>query len=118
MRAPGTFDEAVQIAERFDSLRFSSQQSAGRFFGDRSRPSDGSSPMELDALTEARPRWGSLYKGSNSPPRSSSTGGSSGLNGKLTPELRQKLIKEGRCFYCRETGHRALACPKRKQPSK
>lgn len=28
---------------------------------------------------------------------------------RLTPELRQQLLQEGRCFYCRETGHLASA---------
>lgn len=30
----------------------------------------------------------------------------------LTPELKVKLIKEGRCFRCRETGHVSRDCPK------
>ena len=32
---------------------------------------------------------------------------------KLTPEERSKLAKEGRCFYCRKTGHMAHNCPSR-----
>ena len=31
----------------------------------------------------------------------------------LSREARQRLINEGRCFYCKEHGHRALECPKR-----
>jgi hypothetical protein len=31
---------------------------------------------------------------------------------RLTVEERDKLLKEGRCFKCRNTGHRANKCPK------
>lgn len=30
--------------------------------------------------------------------------------GKLTPALRQKLVREGRCFYCRKSGHQVGSC--------
>jgi Zinc knuckle len=30
---------------------------------------------------------------------------------RLTIEERNKLLKEGRCFRCRNTGHRANKCP-------
>ncbi len=30
---------------------------------------------------------------------------------KLTPEDRDRLMKEGRCFYCKELGHTTLTCP-------
>src|ERR1700749_4521235 len=30
---------------------------------------------------------------------------------RLTPELREKLRHEGRCFYCREKGHSSFDCP-------
>jgi hypothetical protein len=32
---------------------------------------------------------------------------------RLTPELRLQLAAEGRCFYCRQPGHLAAACPDR-----
>ena len=34
---------------------------------------------------------------------------------KLTPQERQRLLAEGRCFFCREAGHMATACPKKTQ---
>jgi hypothetical protein len=114
MRNPSTFEDAVQMAERYDSLRYGASYSTSypkqpsHFFGNKGH--EGPAPMDLGAMTDARQRWNGKASG-NQP------SGNNGLNGKLTPELKQKLIKEGRCFYCRETGHRALACPKRKQQS-
>ena len=35
----------------------------------------------------------------------------------MTPELREQLIKEGKCLYCRETGHQVANCPKKKSNS-
>ena len=34
---------------------------------------------------------------------------------KLTEELRMRLIRQGRCFFCREPGHIAKDCPERKR---
>jgi len=33
---------------------------------------------------------------------------------KLSTEERQSLSQEGKCFYCKEKGHRAAECPKKK----
>lgn len=114
MKAPATFEEAVVLAERWDSLRYSSYKQAATsssFLGknqshSHSHSHNGTAPMDLGAVTTA-PR--------NSNPRNQPSGSKQPLGGKLTPELRQQLIKEGRCFYCRETGHVALECPKRKK---
>src|SRR5713101_4986770 len=34
---------------------------------------------------------------------------------KLTPDERKKMIEEGQCFACRETGHLSSQCPKKEQ---
>ena len=41
------------------------------------------------------------------------------LGGNLTEADKKKLMDEGRCFYCKEKGHRANRCPKkpRQHPS-
>ena len=37
------------------------------------------------------------------------------LGGNLTDADKKKLMDEGRCFYCKEKGHRATRCPKKPQ---
>jgi Zinc knuckle len=37
------------------------------------------------------------------------------LGGNLTDADKKKLMDEGRCFYCKEKGHRANRCPKKPQ---
>ena len=37
------------------------------------------------------------------------------LGGNLTDADKKKLMDEGRCFYCKEKGHRANRCPKKSQ---
>jgi Zinc knuckle len=36
--------------------------------------------------------------------------------GRMSNEERQKLIKEGRCFYCKDVGHLSRECPKKPKP--
>ena len=38
------------------------------------------------------------------------------LGGNLTDTDKKKLMDEGRCFYCKEKGHRANRCPKKPRP--
>jgi hypothetical protein len=35
------------------------------------------------------------------------------LGGNLTDADKKKLMDKGRCFYCKENGHRANQCPKK-----
>jgi hypothetical protein len=35
------------------------------------------------------------------------------LGGNLTDADKKKLMDEGRCFYCKDKGHRANRCPKK-----
>jgi hypothetical protein len=41
------------------------------------------------------------------------TNRSSNQHSQLTPENKQQLIQDGKCFYCREPGHMARDCPRR-----
>jgi hypothetical protein len=37
------------------------------------------------------------------------------LGGNLTDADKKKLMDEGRCFYCKDKGHRTNRCPKKPQ---
>lgn len=105
IRAPATFEEAVQVAERYDTLRYNTTRQSADFFGKRA--ADSAVPMELGAVTSSYASGSRPYHNRNrSQPNS-------GGRERLTPELRQQLLKEGKCFYCREPGHVAAKCPKR-----
>jgi hypothetical protein len=110
-REAATFEEAARIAERLDAATFNFQRNnPDRGNGNRDkrdnaesnpRSSNGPTPMELGAIRPA----GNFPIGDGR-----SAGG--GAQGKLTPELRQQLIKEGRCLFCREKGHMRKDCKK------
>jgi hypothetical protein len=104
MREPGTFDEAVKLADRYDSLwgsanLFSNQPrktAAGTWATANRLPvptnptpprptGAGPVPMEIDTLRR-RPT-------------------------PLTATERSRLMETGGCFYCRQLGHRIADCP-------
>jgi hypothetical protein len=39
---------------------------------------------------------------------------SQGQGQRMTDDERQRLIQEGRCFFCKERGHLSNACPKKR----
>ena len=102
MRAPATFAEAVQLAERYDNLRYATMRSSHQASPFRGGGSNGPAPMELGAAVDAKYSSPAHNGNQRRPPR-------------LTPQLRQQLIKEGKCFYCRQPGHMALDCPEKKK---
>jgi hypothetical protein len=103
MRDPETFEDAVKLADKFDSLFTPGlagfgfkQQTPGKSTVARMpipilpRPANpsplGPVPMEIDALRRK--------------------------NAPLTPAERARLMKLGGCFYCRKVaGHIAISCP-------
>jgi hypothetical protein len=98
LRDPSTFEEAVNLADRYDSIAYAIQRNSYHSADTRrsSYPStDGATSMELGTLT------------AKSPPSTTAKQRYT----KLTPELRQQLIREGKCLYCRQPGHISLNCP-------
>jgi hypothetical protein len=89
-----TLEEIIVAAERLDAVFFMTRPSLSSLkkpFREFESKNDEVVPMELGALK------------------------SSGANGKLSQEERTKLMKEGACFFCKEKGHRANSCPKKKK---
>lgn len=99
MRNPASFEQAVELAERYDAMRYNFPRSRQTIpFGN----GNGPSPMELGAMTDSRSR----PNGNN---------GNGQRRPKLDPALQKQLIKEGKCFYCRQPGHLAINCPEKKK---
>lgn len=110
MREPGNFEEAVKLADRFDSLFGSAGLQSGF-----SRPTfahNGVRTVKAQTpITFANP---ALI-------RSANPGGSGpvpmeidALRRKPTPLTqteRARLVKIGGCFYCRQPGHLIAECP-------
>jgi hypothetical protein len=96
---PTTFEQAVTISGQVDDILFGQRSNNPRPDNFRQRPfarapENQATPMELGTMTQPKER-----EQFNNP----------------TPE-RKYEIKNGLCFYCKEPGHMALHCPK-KRPS-
>jgi Retrotransposon gag protein len=93
---PETFIEMVRKAEQVDASLYYAGKGGGKYGRNYGKPSyGGPTPMELGAIHET----------SNKPKFT-----------KLTPDLREQLIHEGRCLYCRKPGHTLAEC--RSKPNK
>ena len=119
VKAPTTFDEAVKLAVRLDSLDTWRPSGVTNTFHPNGRnnfsKTTSSVPMELDAIssTPAGVRSGPPPL---SPPRVIHRGINAINNSRpprkpLTDREREELKKKGVCFKCRKPGHMARACP-------
>lgn len=95
LRRPMKLDEAIVIAECYDSLLNEVTPGYNRPQGNRPQPvarapfhqgaRDGPAPMEIDVIRRIP----------------------------LTPAERERLSRIGACFYCRQVGHMINTCPNR-----
>ncbi|KAL1914177.1 uncharacterized protein VTP21DRAFT_10257 [Calcarisporiella thermophila] len=86
---PPTLNEAVREAERYDAVYFRNREHRPEFNVRASTSREahsGPRPMEIDAIQRHK---------------------------KLDENEKERLRKSGSCFFCREKGHIAQACPKK-----
>lgn len=134
---PTTLTDAMHLAQRDDTRMYNlnrythnHMKSRSGYGGGRSNNSyQQTSPMELGSMDSedtygeeeqkydveldqlnAFMRRNGPSRPSNSRPTPPSSSGAPLT--KLTPEEREKCVREGRCFRCRQTGHQSRECPK------
>lgn len=108
MHNPDTFEAAVRLAARFDMVyRPQPSQDYQEGYPAPTHPAvqpgiNGPAPMEIDGVLAAITKVLRQLKGDrySADPRP-----------KLTSEIRQQLMEEGRCWKCRQKGHVVGDCP-------
>ena len=118
VREPTHLDDAIRMAERFDAVTYqlrNNQLGRGNFrtYRNVSVPAPYQHPQQQHSQHGPTPMEIG-YIGSQPARRQPPAGSMTGSNQRLTPELKKQLTQEGRCFYCREKGHMAMQCPKKK----
>jgi hypothetical protein len=94
LRNPATVEEAVTLAERIDDLTYQASRRSPGSSSFSVAAQDSRPPMDLSSMSLNNTRRPNKFS-------------------KLTPEEREKLRRENRCFYCREVGHSAVKCPRK-----
>lgn len=111
LRNPATFDEAVCVAVRFDSIHtWRSNPNSGKTVSRISNPE----PMEVDSgklyATRSQPFFAAANALNSRPPYRTP---SAPLRKPLTDREREELRRANKCFKCRQAGHLARDCPER-----
>lgn len=108
MRAPKTFEEAVEIAMRFDMV----YRPPTMMHGGMGMAASGPAPMELGSISFAsrnsRQRPNGHPNGQRPRPNQRQRQGP-----KLRDAERQKLMADNKCFHCKKVGHMWKHCPHR-----
>lgn len=95
LRNPTTFDEAVTLAITYDNAMYQNKQSAKKYGKGNGYKNGQKDAVGLNSIQKGG--WKKVQK----------------KKGKLSPEKREKLFSEGRCFHCEGKGHRSYNCPQK-----
>src|SRR6266480_5888303 len=104
-----TWDEIVQLAERFDAARVMAKRQNGDSSSKNKKPFQ-KRPSYAQVLTTP-----STSSKPGNPHQPSTLKPPFKHHPKLTPELRKQLMAEGKCLFCHEKGHILLNCLKQPQ---
>src|SRR5436305_2580256 len=107
-----TWDEIVQLAERFDAARVMAKRQNGDSLSKNKKPFQKRPSYAQVLITP------STSSRSGNPRQPSTPKPPFKRHPKLTPELRKQLMAEGKCLFCHEKGHILPNCPKRTQNPK
>jgi hypothetical protein len=100
LQYPQTVEEAMRIADTFDTVTYVSNRQVRIPQVMTKTPMSEPVPMDIDVInTYAQPR---------DPARLPLK--------KLSEQEKKELLKLGKCFRCREPGHRAAECPNHRSP--
>ena len=119
LREPADYATLVRMAHKLDEVLYTASRDSSSSW--RRSDGPGPRPMELGAIdepstsraAELNAMQRSAYNRSRFSPSLPSQPRSTGPRPKLTDAERDRLRKEGSCFYCKEQGHLALYCPKK-----
>ena len=112
LRGLNVLEDIVVAAQRYDSIDFRMSlrdRASSNHYGSKSgissyrKHSSNSGPMDIDSIMPSE-NSDSKKRHHGVPPK------------KLTEEDKAIMRKEGRCYYCRKTGHLAISCPNKKLP--
>ena len=87
IQQPETLAEACHMANTIDTIRYYTRSQPNQFLPSSVPRNSGTIPMEVDAIRRTT----------------------------LSPQDRERLRKTGGCFFCREVGHMARDCPRKKK---
>ena len=111
LQDPDTLDKAIKLSEKFDAVLRGSRvgSSAHRNFHQHPGRRYGPAPMELGYMGRQSGGQQRGFSSSSYPNRSSP--GQHRIS--LSNAEKARLMREGRCLYCKGEGHIARECPKK-----